>query len=504
MKKPGSPRALAVLFAACIVLSLLPLGFFFSKAADEEMLMIAGYEVIPPAKSQMPFESGGVLYVPVLLFARQNVTVTVTDGSGAQTSQAFTLSVGNPAPIASPDTLALTENDTQGGNVLTGSGLGGDKADTDPDGDTLVVTRVGTGSTPDTDVTATGTVITGLHGNLTLKADGSYTYTATDDSLAAGATTTDTFTYTISDGQGGTDTAELVITITGTNDAPVVRAATANVSEEGLPGGEADTLGTTDTTNAASHSGVISLSDVDGDTLSVTLSAPADLLSSAGVPITWAGSGTQTLIGSAGGVEIMRATVSNDGRYTVTLSGAIDHPATTGEDARSLDFGVNVSDGTTTVQSTLTITVEDDAPQAAQINQTIEVAPIDTNLLLTLDISRSMITNDGIDGSTRLESAIMALNQLLDSYDQLGEVRVRLVTFSSRSTIMGTEWTSVAEAKSLLSALEPYGLTNYDAALTAAQSAFTTPGKLASGQNIAYFLSDGENTDGENSSAAAP
>jgi hypothetical protein len=25
-------------------------------------------------------------------------------------------------------------------------------------------------------------------------------------------------------------------------------------------------------------------------------------------------------------VEIMRATVSNDGRYTVTLSGAIDHP----------------------------------------------------------------------------------------------------------------------------------------------------------------------------------
>ncbi len=78
MKKPGPPRTLAVLFAACIVLSLLPLGFFFSKAADEEMLMIAGYEVIPPVKSQMPFESGGVLYVPVLLFARQNVTVTVT------------------------------------------------------------------------------------------------------------------------------------------------------------------------------------------------------------------------------------------------------------------------------------------------------------------------------------------------------------------------------------------------------------------------------------------
>ncbi|WP_141352285.1 VCBS domain-containing protein, partial [Zoogloea ramigera] len=419
------------------------------------------------------------------------ITVTVTDGAGAQTTQTFTLSVGNPAPSANPDTLTVTENDTQGGNVLTGSGIGGDKADIDPDADALVVTRVGTGSTPDTDVTPNGTVIAGLHGNLTLKADGSYTYTATDDSLATGATTTDTFTYTISDGQGGTSTTTLTVTVTGTNDAPIVLATTANVSEEGLAGGEADTFGTIDTTDAASHSGMINLSDIDGDTLSVSLSAPADSISSAGVPITWTGSGTQTLIGSAGGVEIMRATVSNDGRYTVTLSGAIDHPATTGEDARSLDFGVNVSDGTTTVQSTLTITVEDDAPQAAQINQTIEVAPIDTNLLLTLDVSSSMQINDGINGATRLEAAISALNQLLDSYDNLGEVRVRLVTFSSRSAIQGTEWTSVAEAKNLLSAIDTGGATNYDAALTAAQSAFTAPGKLASGQNITYFLSDG-------------
>jgi hypothetical protein len=93
---------------------------------------------------------------------------------------------------------------------------------------------------------------------------------------------------------------------------------------------------------------------------------------------------------------------------------------------------VNVSDGTTP-SSTLTITVEDDAPQAAEINQTIEVAPIDTNLLLILDTSGSMNTNDGVDGTSRLATAISALNQLLDSYDNFGEVRVRLVTFSDVS-----------------------------------------------------------------------
>ena len=37
-----------------------------------------------------------------------------------------------------------------------------------------------------------------------------------NSALAAGATLTDTFTYTVSDGEGGTDTAELVITINGT------------------------------------------------------------------------------------------------------------------------------------------------------------------------------------------------------------------------------------------------------------------------------------------------
>ena len=43
--------------------------------------------------------------------------------------------------------------------------------------------------------------------------------------------------------------------------------------------------------------------------------------------ITWSGSGTGTLVGSADGRTIVTATIDNTGNYTVTLVGPIDHAA---------------------------------------------------------------------------------------------------------------------------------------------------------------------------------
>ena len=62
--------------------------------------------------------------------------------------------------------------------------------------------------------------------HLVIGADGTYTYVADQsaaDDLATGETATDSFTYTVSDGNGGTDTATIVITVTGTNDAPTAQ-----------------------------------------------------------------------------------------------------------------------------------------------------------------------------------------------------------------------------------------------------------------------------------------
>lgn len=79
--------------------------------------------------------------------------------------------------------------------------------DTDPDGDTLAVTSVGTPSGG---------------GSVTIRNSGEHVrYTAP---ATAGVRT---FTYTVSDGKGGTDSATVTVTVTQSNQAPVAVDDTA-------------------------------------------------------------------------------------------------------------------------------------------------------------------------------------------------------------------------------------------------------------------------------------
>ena len=57
-----------------------------------------------------------------------------------------------------------------------------------------------------------------------MQANGNYSYDPNGqfNGLPLGQNAADSFTYQISDGQGGTSTATVSITITGENDAPVV------------------------------------------------------------------------------------------------------------------------------------------------------------------------------------------------------------------------------------------------------------------------------------------
>jgi large repetitive protein len=187
--------------------------------------------------------------------------------------------------------------------------------------------------------------------------------------------------------------------------------------------------------------------------------------------------------------------INNSGAYTFNLLAPVDHPVKNSEDVLTLNFGVNAGNGTSTGSGTLALTVQDDAP-AAVGPQTRDAAVLDTNLLITLDVSGSMSTADGVGGQTRLQSAIQSIQTLLDKYDAFGDVRVRLVTFSTNASAVGTVWTDVATAKSQLAALAAGGGTNYDEALGDAITAFGSGGKLAGGQNVAYFFSDGSPTFG--------
>src|SRR6185369_13704780 len=104
------------------------------------------------------------------------------------------------------------------------------------------------GAVKTTDSTGTGT------GGLI-----TWTFTANDtatDKLAAGQTVHETYTVTLNDQHSGVVTRDVVITITGTNDTPVIGATTltGSVTEDATPPAE---------TGSETASGTIAFSDVD-------------------------------------------------------------------------------------------------------------------------------------------------------------------------------------------------------------------------------------------------
>ncbi|CAD5105836.1 VCBS domain-containing protein [Zestomonas carbonaria] len=135
----------------------------------------------------------------------------------------FVRGQNNPPDLVNDTGIAVEagglDNGTPGvdptGNVLAN--------DSDVEGDELTVVLVHKGDVAG----APGTPIRGLYGDLTMNADGSWSYLL-DNALpevqalrTAGQTLTEVFTYTVTDIWGGTAQAQLVITIEGRNDNPV-------------------------------------------------------------------------------------------------------------------------------------------------------------------------------------------------------------------------------------------------------------------------------------------
>jgi gliding motility-associated-like protein len=169
------------------------------------------------------------------------ITYTISDGQGGTDTANLLITVTpvNDAPDANNDVQTVAEDTPATGNVLTN--------DTDIDGNTLVVTQfVVNGQTFTAGQTAT---IPGV-GTMIINANGTYTFTPALNYNG----TVPPVTYTISDGQGGTDTATLQITVTPVNDPPVAQNDTGTALEDTPLGG-----------NVLTND-----SDVDGNPLTVT------------------------------------------------------------------------------------------------------------------------------------------------------------------------------------------------------------------------------------------
>jgi T1SS-143 domain-containing protein len=449
------------------------------------------------------------------------VTVTVNGATytGAVSNGTFSIDVPTSQLAADPDHIieasvtgtdplgnAATATDTEAYSVNAVIG-GDDIGEVTEDADNPSLTDSGTLTINDGDAGEAAfdpDSVSGSEdalGSLSINAAGEWTYSVDNGAvqyLGDGETKVETFTVTSVDGTAHTVT----ITINGTNDGPVLEDVDISLSEEGLPDGITDNAGSVDTTDSTTISGTMSIADADGDALDVTLSAPAEDLTSGGQAIDWDGEGTQTLTGYAGGVEVIEISIDNDGAYTVELKGPIDHPANSVEDIHSFGVGVTADDGTTSSTGTLTVHVEDDMPVADSVNTINATAPGDanTNLLIILDNSGSMRWGSGVDGKSRLALAKEAIEDLVNAYDDAGNVAVRLVTFNAGSEALGSGWVSASEALDLLNSISAGGATNYDAALETAISAFKSDGTdeyIDGAPNVSYFLSDGEPTRGD-------
>ncbi|WP_352259900.1 tandem-95 repeat protein, partial [Psychrobacter sp. TB55-MNA-CIBAN-0194] len=221
-----------------------------------------------------------------------NYTVTDPEGNTDSTTLDITVDPVNDV-VANPETESTDEDVTLTGTVITN--------DTDEDGDTLTVASatvdVNGSGTQVALVLGTATAIedsTGAPiGDLTLNADGSYSFDPAPDFNG----TVPTVNYTVTDPEGNTDSTTLDITVDPVNDAPVANPEVESTAED-----------VTLTDNVLPND-----TDVDGDTLTVD-SATVDVNGS-GTQVALV-LGTATAIEDSTGAPIGDLTLNADGSYS--------------------------------------------------------------------------------------------------------------------------------------------------------------------------------------------
>ncbi|WWM74136.1 Ig-like domain-containing protein [Vibrio cholerae] len=223
------------------------------------------------------------------------------------------------------------------------------------------------------------------------------------------------FSYVAVDNEGLADAtaATVTITVSPVNDAPTLSIDKhAVVSEEGLVGGIADDTGNTDSTNAVVTRGKITINDIDSDKLEVSLNGPNGL-TSGGNNISWHwNSSSQKLVGYTGTlngegynaiVEVQLISPNESGKgdwtYELTLKAPVDHPVKGVEDSLLVQLDVIVSDGKTTTETKLNVTIEDDAPIAVEMEPvSLTVADIPDVLVGKFNLTNYSGNKSSIDG----------------------------------------------------------------------------------------------------------
>ncbi|WP_300177217.1 retention module-containing protein [uncultured Aliivibrio sp.] len=253
--------------------------------------------------------------------------------NGQIITDVFEVSVSAGGNLTSTQQVTVTIVGTNDDPIISGISTGnlteGDVLDADSTvSETLIVTDI---DAPDTH---SWTIVEGgnaTYGVLTLN-DGVWEYKLDNSrdetqALSAGETVTETFTIQADDGNGGIDQQEVVITITGTNDDPVVSGTSSGRVVEDL---------------IASAEGQLDAVDPD-----------------AGDVITWAVSDGAGVFGSL--------TIDGSGKWTYSLdNGLVSTQALSSGETQTETFEIVVDDGkggTVTHTISVDVTGTNDTPE---------------------------------------------------------------------------------------------------------------------------------------------
>lgn len=365
----------------------------------------------------------------------ETFTVYVSDGRGGLATQEITVTLTgtNDRPELS------IANAAQGIHEDTAS-VGGTFAVQDPDSDSgqnQTFHIEGGSNTPAADGTSpsdgshsaigsTDATFTTDYGKLTLDpATGQWTYALNNASdkvqqLNAGETKVETFEVTVTDEHGATSTQTITVTITGTNDIPVIDTDQSNFhldfKEQGVyqpsENGDGNTPTTPGGTGEGQHqtgtlSGRIFASDADKENGAGSTEHDVNKLNfhveHAGSSLTDGGASTTvTGTGTPGTGDVVYAYTSAYGTLTFRADGSYEYtlnnknPGEADADGNAVN---NLALGQT-VTETFTVYVTD-AQTGRSVPQTITVTINGTNDVPTLDLSNDNL-NDLLGGAGNL------------------------------------------------------------------------------------------------------
>ena len=359
--------------------------------ADGNALTITGYTIAGVAGTQTVGSgvlisgvgtitinaNGSYSFAPALNYtgAIPVITYTVSDGSLADTSTlALTMVAVNDAPLDSNETNAVTEDTT----LTVADGAVGDLLNnaSDVDGGALTITGYTIAGVAGTQTVGSGVLISGV-GTITINANGSYSFAPLADYAGA----IPVITYTVSDGNGGTDTSTLTLSMVAVNDAP-------------LDGNETNTV-TEDTTltvaDGAAGDLLNNATDADGNALTITGYTIAGV------------AGTQT-VGSG-------VLISGVGTITINANGSYSFAPALNYTGAIPVITYTVSDGSLADTSTLALTMVavNDAPIANPDSKTVtEDQPATGNVLINdtdIDGGALSVTSFTVPGDATVYAA---------------------------------------------------------------------------------------------------